>query len=108
MIGCGGLGLSAVMIGAAIGASVIAVDVQEEKLALARDFGATVAVDARAQDPVRAIRDATDGGAHVTVDALGSADTCRQGVQALRRRGRHVQLGLLLGDQATPPVPMLE
>jgi alcohol dehydrogenase len=108
VIGCGGLGLAAVMIGTAIGATVIAVDVQEEKLALAREFGATVAVDARAEDPVRAIVDASGGGAHVTVDALGSPDACRQGVQALRRRGRHVQLGLLLGDQATPPVPMLE
>jgi alcohol dehydrogenase len=108
VIGCGGLGLSAVMIGAATGATVLAIDVQEEKLALARGLGAAVTIDAREADPVRAVRDASDGGAHVSVDAVGSPDACRQGVRALRRRGRHVQLGLLLGDQAAPPVPMLE
>jgi len=108
VLGCGGLGLAAVAIAAASGAKVVAVDVQDEKLALARQLGASVVVDARTDDPVAAIRDATDGGAHVTVDALGSPATAAQGVRSLRRRGRHLQLGLLLADEAAPPVPMLE
>jgi alcohol dehydrogenase len=108
VIGCGGLGLAAVMIAAASGARVVAVDVAEEKLALARTFGAEVVVDAREAEPVAAIVEATDGGAHVSVDALGSPATAAQGVRSLRRRGRHVQLGLLLAGDAAPPVPMLE
>jgi alcohol dehydrogenase len=49
---------------------------------------------------------ATDGGAHVSIDALGHPDTCLASVRSLRRRGRHVQVGLLLGEQSTPPIPM--
>jgi len=108
ILGCGGLGLAAVTIAAASGARVVAVDVSEEKLELARRLGAAETIDARTADPVAAIREASDGGAHVTVDALGSPETAAQGVRSLRRRGRHLQLGLLLGDQAAPPVPMFE
>ncbi|MDZ7801928.1 MAG: alcohol dehydrogenase catalytic domain-containing protein [Trueperaceae bacterium] len=106
--GCGGVGLSAVMVGVAVGARVVAVDVREEALALARTFGAATCVNARDEDPIGAVRDASDGGAHVAIDALGSADTCAQAVRSVRRRGRHLQLGLLLGDEAAPPVPMFE
>ena len=106
--GCGGVGLSAVMIAAAAGAEVVAVDVDEEKLVLARRFGARHALDARSCDPVAEVRDRSGGGADVSVDALGSPETSGQGIRSLRPRGRHVQLGLLLGDAATPPVPMFE
>jgi alcohol dehydrogenase len=104
--GCGGVGLSCVLIAAAIGARVVAVDVAAEKLALARELGAAVAIDARHEDPVAAIRAASEGGAHVSVDALGSGDTARGSLASLRRRGRHLQLGLLLGDQASPAIPL--
>lgn len=105
--GCGGVGLSAVMIGAATGARVVAVDLDPEALALAQELGATAAIDAgRVDDVARAVRDATDGGAHVSIDALGHPDTCASSIDSLRRRGRHVQVGLLLGDQAMPPIPM--
>ncbi len=103
--GCGGLGLSAVQIGVALGASVIAVDVAPPALALARELGAAHVVDATADhDPAATIRDHTGGGAVVSVDALGSPATAAASVRSLRRRGRHVQAGLLL-DGPTP-LPM--
>ncbi|WP_329460244.1 zinc-dependent alcohol dehydrogenase family protein [Streptomyces sp. NBC_01497] len=103
--GCGGVGLSAVMIAAAAGARVVAVDVAARALELAREFGAAATVDATAvPDTAAAVRDATNGGADVSVDALGSAATCAASVLSLRRRGRHVQVGLLPGGGT--PVPM--
>lgn len=104
--GCGGVGLACVMIAAAVGASVSAVDINDEKLALARDLGATEIVDARRADPVAAVRDLNGGGVAVSVDALGSARTARQALQSLKRRGRHVQLGLLLAEDSDPSVPL--
>lgn len=105
--GCGGVGLSAVMIGKALGARVIAVDIAEPALARARELGAEHVVNA-GQDPdtAAAIRDLTGGGAHVSIDALGTPVTAVASVSCLRRRGRHVQVGLLLGGAATPPLPM--
>lgn len=104
--GCGGVGLSAVMIAAAAGARVIAVDVVPEKLALAEELGAADAIDATSCAPDEAVRDLTSGGAHVSVDALGSTTTMTQAIQSLRTRGRHVQLGLLLGADLTPRTPL--
>jgi D-arabinose 1-dehydrogenase-like Zn-dependent alcohol dehydrogenase len=105
--GCGGVGLSAVHIGAALGARVIAVDVAAPALERARDLGAEHAIlSATNTDPAPVIRDVTGGGAQVSVDALGSPGTLAGSVRSLRRRGRHVQIGLLLGTAATPPVPM--
>jgi len=90
--GCGGVGLSAVMIAAASGARVVAVDVREDALELARACGAELAVFAGAD-----IRECTDGGADLSLDALGSEATCAASIAGLRRRGRHVQVGLLPG-----------
>ncbi|MEJ2288492.1 MAG: alcohol dehydrogenase catalytic domain-containing protein [Deinococcales bacterium] len=96
VMGCGGVGLSAVMIGAALGARVIAVDLDEHRWARARDLGAHASVVARDAAVVDAVRELTDGGAHVSIDAVGSPLTAAQAVRSLRRRGRHVQVGLLL------------
>ena len=105
--GCGGVGLSAVLLGTALGARVVAVDVSADALALARARGAEAVLDASASDDVpAAIREITGGGAHVSLDALGSPATAVASVLSLRRRGRHVQVGLLLGEAATPPLPM--
>lgn len=107
--GCGGVGLSAVMIAAASGARVIAVDVSPQALDLAREFGATACVDASAvTDTAEAVRDLTGGagGAHLSLDALGSPITCAASVNSLRRRGRHIQVGLLPSETGTTPVPM--
>ena len=104
--GCGGVGLSAIMIGAAIGASVVAVDINAEKLAFAESLGATVTVDARDSNDVgSAVKDVTGGGAHVSVDALGAAVTALNSVHCLRPLGRHVQIGYPSGDPA-PVIPV--
>jgi alcohol dehydrogenase len=104
--GCGGVGLSAVMIAAARGARVIAVDSSLAALRLAVAAGAVATVDATQVDPVAAIRELTGGGAQVSIDALGSAATCLNSIRCLRKRGRHVQIGLLAGADARPAVPM--
>jgi alcohol dehydrogenase len=105
--GCGGVGLSAVMVGVASGARVVAVDVSPSALDAAAALGAELALDATAlADVPAAVVDATGGGAHVAVDALGSPGTCVDAVLALRRRGRQVQVGLLPAATGHPAVPM--
>ena len=103
--GCGGVGLSAVMIAVAAGARVVAVDVSAGALALARRFGAAATVDATTP-AAAAVREITGGGAHVSLDALGSQATLTASVEGLRRRGRHVQVGLLPAVTGRPTVPM--
>jgi threonine dehydrogenase-like Zn-dependent dehydrogenase len=73
---------------------VIAIDLDERKLELAKKLGAADVVNGRKNDPVQVVMDLTHGGADVSVDALGVAVTCRNAVASLRRRGRHVQIGL--------------
>jgi len=101
--GCGGVGLSAVMVATALGARVVAVDPSSAALARASDLGAeSVVAD---PDPVPAVRSITTGGAHCTIDAFGSGVTASAAVRSLRRRGRHVQVGLMFGDDRHAPVP---
>ncbi|MGN8063759.1 zinc-dependent alcohol dehydrogenase family protein [Ralstonia sp. 22111] len=105
--GCGGVGLSAIMIANAIGANVVAIDISDSALELARALGAVATVNAsRESDVVEAVRGITQGGAHVSLDALGNPATCFNSISNLRRRGKHVQVGLMLGDHTTPAVPM--
>ena len=141
--GCGGVGLSAVMIAVAAGARVVAVDVAPGALALAAKLGAEVTLNAKHIDAevdgeeidgeidgagidgapgtradggavrpiedsplVAAIREATDGGADLSLDALGSPATCAASIAGLRTRGRHVQVGLLPPALGLPAVPM--
>jgi len=105
--GCGGVGLSAVMIATAIGANVVAIDIADDNLTLAEELGAVATVNgASVADVPEAVREITDGGAHVSLDALGHELTCFNSVHSLRRRGKHVQVGLMLAEQARPRVPM--
>ena len=105
--GCGGVGLSAIMIATALGGNVIAVDIDEEKLTLARQMGAVAGINARQTDDVPAtVRDITQGGVHLSVDALGSRETCRNSILSLCIRGRHIQIGLMAGPEANPEIPM--
>lgn len=101
--GAGGVGLSAVMIGEALGARVVAVDRSPAALDLARRLGAERTLLA-GDDSADAVREATGGGAHATIDAVGSAETAAAGIRSLRRRGRHVQVGLVAG--AVPDLPL--
>jgi alcohol dehydrogenase len=105
--GCGGVGLSAIMVASALGARPIAIDVRDESLAMASRFGAEFAINAKKTDDVAAaIRELTDGGAHLSLDALGSAETAANSLGSLRKRGRHVQVGLLAGADFQPRLPL--
>jgi len=107
--GCGGVGLSAIQVAVAAGARVVAVDIAPGALELARALGAQEAVDARGLDSAavaEAVRTVTAGGAHLSLDALGSPGTCIGSVSCLRARGRHVQVGLLPPELGRPAVPM--
>ena len=104
--GCGGVGLSAVMIAAALGAEVWALDIDDEALRIATTFGAAHTIDAADPDlAVREIRSGS-GGVDVSLDALGSTQTAIASMRSLRRRGRHIQVGLMVGDDLAPPIPM--
>lgn len=103
--GCGGLGLSAVMIALAHGARVVAVDINEAALGRARDMGAEVVIDAGSVENVSGlIRETTNGGADVSLDTLGSPTTASNSILGLRKRGRHLQVGLLA--EGPTPLPM--
>jgi propanol-preferring alcohol dehydrogenase len=92
--GVGGIGLSAVQIGSALGAGVVAVDIDERKLAAARQQGAAATVNARDTDVIQAVKEATGGGAHVALGGLGVAALVHDALMSLRKGGRLVQVGL--------------
>ncbi|MGY8916551.1 MAG: zinc-binding dehydrogenase, partial [Flavobacteriales bacterium] len=105
--GCGGVGLSAIMIANALGAQVIAVDINERSLEFAKEMGALATINAfQSADVVGEIIAMTKGGAHVSMDALGSQATCFNSIASLRKRGKHIQVGLMTGDHQHPKVPM--
>lgn len=105
--GCGGVGLSAIMIANAVGASAVAVDIADDKLEMARAVGAVATINATAtNDAAEAVHEVTGGGAHVSLDALGSRVTCRNSVASLRTHGRHVQVGLMEADDSDAALPM--
>ena len=107
IFGCGGVGLSAIMIADALGARVVAIDITDDKLDMARSVGASEAVNARSVDNVvEAVRHCSGGGAHVSVDALGSPRTCFDSIASLRKRGKHIQVGILNAEHRHPAVPM--
>ena len=105
--GCGGVGLSAIMIANAVGANVIAIDISEEKLAFAKSLGAVATVNAhKVHNVVEVVAEISKGGVHVSLDALGHPETCFNSISNLRKRGKHIQVGLMLGDNSTPKIPM--
>lgn len=105
--GCGGVGLSAIMIANALGANVVAIDIRDEKLEFARSMGAVATINAvKTENVVEDVLDFTQGGAHVSIDALGNPVTCFNSVANLRKRGKHVQVGLMVADHSHPAVPM--
>jgi alcohol dehydrogenase len=105
VVGCGGVGLSAVMIGAALGATVIAVDISADALAAAARAGATHTLHSAGlsdDELVARLQQLTDGGAQVTLEALGRENTVAVAIRSLATRGRHVQVGLLPEDPRVP------
>ncbi len=105
--GCGGVGLSAIMIAKAYGAKVIAIDIDEDTLSLATELGATATINvSNNPDVISQVKELTQGGAHVSLDALGSATTCFNSIANLRKRGKHIQIGLMTGNHQHPKIPM--
>ncbi|TWP36700.1 zinc-dependent alcohol dehydrogenase family protein [Leekyejoonella antrihumi] len=109
--GCGGVGLSAVMIAAAAGARIVALDIADKALGLAFELGADLCLNVVSfgQDPVQvgaAVKELTGGGVALSIDALGSLTTSSASVHSLTRQGRHVQVGLLPSALGVPPLPM--
>ena len=93
--GCGGVGLSAVMITAVYGAKVIAIDINEENLQKAKSFGAEYTINACREEVVDKVREITNGGANLSMDALGSQKTSINSINCLAKKGKHIQVGIL-------------
>lgn len=107
--GAGGVGIAAIMLAKALGARPLAIDISPNALALAEKFGAEHVLDAaRVDDVGEAVRELTGGGAHVSLDALGIRTTFENSIRSLRKLGRHVQIGMPVGDHATVRLPLLE
>ncbi len=96
VIGCGGVGLSAINGAAIAGAGrIIAVDIKGSKLNIAKHFGATDVVDASGCDPVEAVKELTGGGVEYSFEALGLKDTSEQAFRMLRRSGVATIIGMV-------------
>ncbi len=95
VIGLGGVGLNVVQ-GAALAAAdpIIAVDIIDQKLKLAGQFGATHSVNAANQDPVEAVRDLTGGGADYAFEVIGSPEAVSQAFDMVREGGEAIMVGL--------------
>ena len=105
--GCGGVGLSAIMIAKALGAQTIAIDISDSALMMARKLGTDVTLNPEGSKSIpEDVMEATNGGADVSIDALGSIETSKTSILCLKKRGRHVQVGLMTGKNTNPELPM--
>ncbi|MEO0665739.1 MAG: zinc-binding dehydrogenase, partial [Pseudomonadota bacterium] len=103
--GCGGVGLSALLIARALGARTIGIDPSVTARAMAKQLGADVVLDA---GQLSELLEITGGGAHVALDALGISATFEASLRSLRKLGRQVQIGMPTGVHETVPLPLLE
>lgn len=103
--GCGGVGLSSILIAKALGAQVVAIDITDKKCKRALELGADRAIHAGTTDVVREILEISRGGVHVSIDALGHPDTCLNSINCLRKLGKHLQVGLLPDPNSYPKIP---
>ena len=96
VIGCGGVGLSAINGAAIAGAGrIIAIDIVPGKLDLAKEFGATDVVNSAEVDPVGSVRELTGGGVHYSFEAIGLAKTAQQAFKMVRRGGTATVIGMI-------------
>lgn len=99
VFGCGGIGINIVQVAAAVGGSVIAVDVLDKKLEIAKQFGATVTINPTKVEKLgKEIKKLTGGGADVAIEAIGKPETMREAFGTLRRGGRLVVVGFFGKD----------
>ncbi|WP_170425110.1 zinc-dependent alcohol dehydrogenase family protein [Ruegeria arenilitoris] len=106
VFGGGGVGVSALLLGKALGARVVVVDIADNKLTYAKSLGADAVVNAATGDAPQAVKDITGGGAHVAIEALGIETTTVGALKSLRKLGRMVQIGMPTGDHAEMSLPM--
>lgn len=106
VIGGGGIGISALILGRALGARVVVVDVVPEKLDYATRLGAAAVVNAAQTDAAEAVREITGGGADLAIEALGIEQTTVTALSCLRKLGRMVQVGMPAGPHAQMSIPM--
>lgn len=106
VFGGGGVGISALILGRALGARVVIVDIVPEKLDYALTLGADAVVNAATEDAAPAVHEITGGGAHVAIEALGIEATTIAAMKSLRKLGRMVQIGMPTGDAAMMHLPM--
>ena len=107
--GSGGVGLSATLIASALGARVLAIDVNDEALKTAQELGADAVLNVSGiEDVGEAVREITQGGAQVSLDALGIKQTFDNSLRSLRKMGRHVQIGMPTGSHENVDLPLLE
>lgn len=105
--GAGGVGLSAIMIASALGANVIAIDISDEKLEFAKSIGADEIVNAKTSaNVVETVKEICGGGVHVSIDALGHPETCFNSIASLRKRGKHIQVGIMEAEYRHSKIPM--
>uniref|UniRef100_UPI0028AF455F zinc-binding dehydrogenase n=1 Tax=Miniimonas arenae TaxID=676201 RepID=UPI0028AF455F len=110
VIGCGGVGAAAIAGARLAGANrIIAVDLDDRKLATARELGATHTVNGRGQDVVAAVQALTNGhGADVVIDAVGRPETWQQAFYARDLAGTVVLVGVPTPDMRIPDIPLLD
>ena len=107
IFGCGGVGLSALMIAKAVNANVIAVDIDQEKLKLAESLGADECINSKSsQDLISEVRSLSNGGVHASIDAIGERKVFANSIRCLRPRGKHIQVGILPPRQALQAIPV--
>ncbi|MEQ9403346.1 MAG: zinc-dependent alcohol dehydrogenase family protein [Cyclobacteriaceae bacterium] len=105
--GCGGVGLSAIMIAKALGANVIAIDIMDDKLKLAQAMGAVEIINSdKTGDVASTILELTNGGAHVSIDAIGHPDVLMNSISCLRKSGRHIQIGIMPSEAVHSKIPV--
>ena len=96
VIGCGGVGLSAINGAAIAGAGrIIAIDMLDSKLELAQKFGATDVVNAGEVNPIEAVRELTGGGVHYSFEAIGLKQTAEQAFKMIHRGGTATIIGMI-------------
>ena len=106
VFGGGGVGTAALMLGRALGARVVVVDVVGEKLQYAKRLGADAVVNAAETDAAAAVRAITGGGADLALEALGIEATVVGALKSLKKLGRMVMVGMPAGKHVTMALPM--
>ena len=107
--GCGGVGTSAILIAKALGAKVIGIDINNLALKKATDVGADIVLDpTKCKNVWQEVRELTNGGVDVSLDALGIEVTFQNSIRSLRKLGRHIQIGMPTSNHAIVSLALLD